>query len=372
MSHVRPMAAGDIPAVAALFQKIFLDPEREAPASLAAYIRALYFETPAGEADIPSLVHVGESGAVTGFIGVDTLTFRHGDRLLQAAICGSLMVEDHAANPMAGARLVRAVLAGPQDISLTEIASDVSLRMWMSQHSAALPQYSLDWMRVLRPCAFAACVAAGRFRPARLFVPVARGLDRLAARLRGNDGGLHWSGMTAARPVPGGLNTREVEPSAFAALVEPLTRQFPLRPEWRAGRLEAIMADSREKPRYGRQVLCAVERRDGEAIGAFAYYVKPGGVARVLQVLARPGQAGPVIDCLVNDAWARGAAALRGRTQPALLEAMLTRRIGFVHAASTVVHARDPQLVQACRDGALFFNGVVGEHWNRINDGAFD
>lgn len=371
MSHVRPMAAGDIPAVAALFQKIFLDSEREAPASLAAYIRALYFETPAGEAEIPSLVHVGESGAVTGFIGVDTLTFRHGDRLLQAAICGSLMVEDHARNPMAGARLLRAFLAGPQDISLSETASEVSLRMWTSLNGVALPQYSLDWVRVLRPCAFAAEVAADRFRPARLFAPVARGLDRLAARWR-RDGGLHWSGMAAARPVPGGLDTRDVEAAAFAALVEPLTRHFPIRPEWREGRLDAIMADAREKPRCGRQILCAVDRRDGEAIGAFAYHMKPGGVARVLQVLARPGHEGPVIDCLLNDAWRRGAAALRGRIQPALFEAMLGRRIGFVNAASTVVHSRDPQLVQACRDGALFFNGVAGEHWNRMIGGVFE
>lgn len=371
MSQVRPFVAGDVAAVAALFQKIFLDPAVAPPPGLAAYIRALYLDTAPGKPEVPSLVHVGAVGAITGFIGVDTLTMRHGDRLLKAAICGSLMVENHDGDPMAGARLLKAFLAGPQDISLSETASDVSLRMWTSLRGVSLPQYSLDWVRILRPGSFMVNVAASRLRPARLLAPLGRGLDRLAGLYRRDDA-LHWSGMARERPAPGGLEVRQVDAAGFAALVEPLTEQFALRPQWADGQLAAALADAREKPSYGRQVLCAVEARGGRPIGAFAYHVKPGGIARVLQVLARPGQAGPVIDCLIGDAFRRGAAALRGRTQPALLEAMLGRRIAFVNVASTVVHARDAGLVEACRDGELFFNGLAGEHWNRMIGGAFD
>lgn len=371
MSQVRPFLAGDVAAVASLFQKIFRDPAAPPLPGLAAYIRRLYLDTAAGKPEMPSLVHVGAAGAITGFIGVDTLTMRHGDRLLEAAICGSLMVEDHDNDPMAGARLLKAFLAGPQDISFSETASDVSLRMWTSLRGVALPQYSLDWVRILRPGSFLVDVAADRLRPARLLAPFGRGLDRLA-RLYQRDDAIHWSGMGAARPVPGGLDVREVDAAGFAALVEPLTEQFALRPQWAAGQLDAIMEDARLKPSYGGQVLCAVHARGGRPIGAFAYHVRPGGIARVLQVLARPGQAGAVIDCLIGDAFRRGAAALRGRTQPALLEAMLGRRIAFVNVASTVVHSRDGLLVEACRDGELFFNGIAGEHWNRMIGGAFD
>lgn len=371
MSQVRPFLGSDVAAVAALFQRIFLDPAAPPPPGLAAYISRLYLDTAAGKPEVPSLVHVDAAGAVTGFIGVDTLVMRHGDRLLRAAICGSLMVGDHDRDPMAGARLLKAFLAGPQDISFSETASEVSLRMWTSLRGIALPQYSLDWVRVLRPGSFLVNAAANRLRPARLMMPFGRGLDRLAAPFQRGDG-LHWSGMGRQRPLPGGIELREIDAAGFAALVEPLTEQFAIRPQWAPGQLDAIMEDARHKPPYGEQVLCAVHARGGMPVGAFAYYMKPGSIGRVLQVLARPGQAGPIIDCLIGDAFRRGAAALRGRTQPALLEAMLGRRIAFLNVASTVVHSRDAQLVQACRNGELFFNGVAGEHWNRMIGGTFD
>ncbi len=370
MSQVRPFIADDVAAVASLFQKIFLDPAVPAPPGLVAYVRRLYLDTAEGKPEMPSLVHVDADGAITGFIGVDTLTMRHGDRLLRTAICGSLMVEDHDSDPMAGARLLKAFFSGPQDISFSETASDVSLRMWTSLRGVALPQYSLDWVRILRPGSFMVNVAANRLRPARFLMPFGRGLDLLSGLFQRDDS-LHWSGMGRDKPLPGGLEIRQIDAAGFAALVEPLTEQFAIRPQWAAGQLDAIMDDAREKPPYGDQVLCAIHARGGRPIGAFAYYMKPGGIARVLQVLARPGQAGAVIDCLIGDAFRRGAAALRGRTQPALLEAMLGRRIAFLNVASTVVHSRDAQLVEACRNGEVFFNGVAGEHWNRMIGGTF-
>lgn len=370
MSTVRPFAADDVPAVAALFQEIFLDPRKAAPAGLAAYMRRLYLDGGADRADIPSLVHVDEAGAITGFIGADTLTMRHGDRVLRAAIAGSLMVRDHDGDPMAGARLLKAFLAGPQDLSLSETASEVAARMWTSLRGVVLTQYSFDWMRMFRPGSFAVHAAARRFAPLRLFAPLGRGVDRLVAMGMKGDG-LYWPGMREPRPLPGGLAVREIDAAAFIALVEPLTAQFALRPQWVPGQLESIMADARHKPVYGELVLCAVEAR-GAPVGAFAYHVRAGRIARVLQILARPGQAGHVVDCLIGDAFRRGAAALRGRTQPALLDAMLGRRIALVNVGSTVVHARDPALVEACRAGELFFNGLAGEHWNRIIGGSFE
>ena len=371
MSTVRPFTAEDVPAAAALFQETFLDARVTAPPALAAYMRRLYLGEGADRADLPSLVHVDAGGAITGFIGVDALTMRHGDRTLRAAIGGSLMVRDYDSDPMAGARLLKAFLAGPQDISLSETASEVATRMWTSLRAVALPQYSFDWVRVFRPGSFALHAAARRFPSLRLLAPLGRGVDRLAAAgMRGE--GLYWTGMREPRPVSGGLAAREIDEAAFIALVEPLTAQFPLRPQWAPGQLDAIMADARHKPIYGDLVLCAVEGRGGAPVGAFAYHVRPGRIARVLQVLARPGQAGPVVDCLIGDAFRRGAAALRGRTQPALLEAMLGRRVALINVSSTVVHSRDPALVEACRAGELFFNGLAGEHWNRMIGGSFD
>lgn len=371
MSEVRPLRRDDIGAVAALFQSVFRDPAAPPPASLAAYLRRLYLEMPGFDPEIAPLVHVGADGAITGFVGVNALPMRHGERRLCAAICGSLMVRDRESDPMAGARLLKAFLAGPQDISFSETASEVSARMWTGLRGVALPQYSLDWVRLIRPAAFAVDVVASRLGAARLLSPLARGLDRLALR-RLKPGDLRWSAVPAEWPVQGGLAVVETDAGGFAGLVEPLTRQFSLRPDWAPGQLEAIVADAGPKPEHGEAVFARVEARGGKPVGAFAYHGRPGRVARVLQVLSLPGQAGPVLDCLIGDAARRGVAGLRGRIQPALLEAMLGRRIAFTHVASTVVHSREPELVRACRDGEAFFNGIAGEHWSRLIGGSFE
>ncbi|RIK85686.1 MAG: hypothetical protein DCC69_08915 [Hyphomicrobiales bacterium] len=371
MSEIRPLRPDDIEAVAALFQAIFRDPAAAPPRSLAAYLRRLYLEMPGRDPEIAPLVHVEPGGDITGFVGVNALPMRHGERRLRAAICGSLMVRDREADPMAGARLLKAFLAGPQDISFSETASEVSARMWTGLRGVALPQYSLDWVRLIRPAAFLVDVAASRLKAARLALPLARGLDRVA-RGRIEPGGLRWSAVPGEWPVQGGLGVAEIDGADFAGLVESLTQHFALRPDWAPGQLEAIIADAGPKPDHGEAVFARVEARGGKPVGAFAYHWRPGRVARVLQVLARPGQAGPVVDCLIGDAARRGAAGLRGRTQPALLDAMLGRRIAFTHVASTVVHSREPELVRACRDGEVFFNGVAGEHWSRLIGGSFE
>lgn len=371
MSEVRLLRPEDIGAVAALFQETFRDPAAPPPPALAAYLRRLYLAMPGCDAEIAPLVHVDAAGAITGFVGVNALPMRFGERKLRAAVCGSLMVRNRDSDPMAGARLLKAFLAGPQDLSLSETASEVSARMWTGLRGVALPQYSLDWVRLIRPGSFMLDVAAERLGTMRLLSPLARGLDRLARRRMGR-GDLRWSGVPADWPVQGGLAVSPVDRVAFAALVEPLTAQFSLRPDWAEGQLDAVLADAETKPVFGEIVFAGVHARGGKPVGAFAYHVRPGRIARVLQVLALPGQAGAVIDCLIGDAAARGAAGLRGRTQPALLEAMLGRRIAFTHVASTVVHSRDAEIVRACRDGEIFLNGIAGEHWSRLIGGSFD
>ncbi|HXV28960.1 MAG TPA: hypothetical protein VD840_01385, partial [Sinorhizobium sp.] len=268
-------------------------------------------------------------------------------------------------------RLLKAFLAGPQDLSFSETASEVSTQMWMRLRGIVLPQYSLDWIRVIRPAAFALDLVARRLRPARALGALARALD---ARHRGkmNRGDLRWSGVPAEARTPATLQVTDIDRESFAELFPLLTRQFAVQPAWADGQFDHVLGDAVDKPDFGEPVLAAVKARSGAPVGAFLYHVRPGGIARVLQVLALPGQAGAVIDCLIDHAAARGAAAVQGRTQPALLEAMMGRRIGFVHAASTVVHARDEEILDAFRHSKGFLNGLAGEHWSRLIGGRFD
>lgn len=371
MSQIRPLEAADIPAVAGLFQRVFRDRDKTPPPALTAYLRHHYLEAPDCDPQISPLVHVAGDGTISGFIGVNALPMSFEGRKLRAAVCSSLMVERRDSDPMAGARLLKAFLAGPQDLSLSETASEVSAQMWAKLRGVTLAQYSLDWIRVIRPSGFMLTLVSRRIRAARLLGPLASGMDRYLRRwMRGND--LRWFGIPEGWNPKGGLKVTEVDQAGFAAVVEPLTRQFALRPDWSEAQLARFIAEASEKPDIGEPVLASVSTPGGTPIGAFFYHLRPGGIARVLQLLAAPGQAGPVIDCLIGHAAGRGAVGLRGRTQPALLEAMLGRRIGFLHLASTVVHSREPALVSAYQNAQGFFNGLAGEDWNRLIGGRFD
>lgn len=371
MSAVRPLAIADVPAVAGLFQRVFREGKGSPPESLALYLRRHYLESPEHDPEIAPLVHVEDDGRISGFIGVNLLPMIHEGRRLRAAICGSLMVETRTEDPMAGARLLKAFLAGPQDLSFSETASEVSTQMWTRLQGVVLPQYSLDWVRVLQPAGFALALASSRIGLARGLAPLARMVDsRRRKRMEAN--ALRWSGVPESWSVRGGLKVAELDRAAFAGLVAPLTAQFALRPDWSEAELGRLLSEAADKPEYGPAVFASVVTPGGKPIGAFAYHLHPGGIARVLQVLALPGQAGPVIDSLIGDASGRGAVGLRGRTQPALLEAMLGRRIAFTHLASTVIHARDAALIEAFRNGQGFVNGLAGEHWSRLIGGRFD
>jgi len=371
MSEIRPLQAADIPAVSELFQRTFRDGGKPAPQTLAAYLSQRYLEAPVCDPEITSLVHIAADGDISGFVGVNVLLMSYGIRKLRAAICGSLMVEPRANDPMAGARLLRTFLAGRQDISFSETASALSTQMWTKLRGVALPQYSLDWHRVIRPSSFLLDLASRRAGAIRWLDPLARGIDRyLRGRMDGNE--LRWSSVAENWSGKGGAKVSEIDQAGFIALVEPLTRHYTLRPDWSAELLAHIVAEATEKPDYGEAVFASVSASNGELIGAFLYHVSAGRIARVLQVLALPGQAGAVLDCLIGDAAQRGAAGLRGRTQPALLEAMLGRRVAFTQPAATVVHSRDKELVNAFLNSQGFFNGLAGEHWGRLAGGRFE
>ncbi|QEL25207.1 hypothetical protein FQV39_23365 [Bosea sp. F3-2] len=371
MSQIRPLQAADIPAVAGLFQRTFRNGSKPPPPALETYLGQRYLDAPVCDPKIASLVHIASDGGVSGFVGVNALPMSHGPRKLLAAICGSLMVEPQANDPMAGARLLRTFLTGPQDISFSETASALSTQMWTRLRGVALPQYSLDWHRVIRPSAFLLDLASKRNGAIRWLAPLTRGIDRhLRGRMQENE--LRWSGVAENWSGKAGVKATEIDQAGFTALVEPLTRQFPLRPDWSGGQLAHIIAEASQKPDYGEAVFASVSSSSGEPVGAFLYHVSPGRIARVLQILAVPAQAGAVIDCLIGDAARRGAAGLRGRTQPALLEAMLGRRVAFTQPAATVVHSRDKDLVNLFLSSQGFFNGLAGENWGRLAGGRFE
>jgi hypothetical protein len=88
--------------------------------------------------------------------------------------------------------------------------------------------------------------------------------------------------------------------------------------------------------------------------------------------MAAPGMESQVVERLLSHAHERGLAAIRGRTQPALLDAMLDQKFAFLHASSTVFHSSRQDLTEAALCGRAFLNGLSGESWTRLIGDRFD
>ncbi|MFE0018215.1 hypothetical protein ACFWXH_25455 [Mesorhizobium sp. NPDC059054] len=361
MPEIRPVTAQDLPAVAALFQRL-LRSNGVDPRALADYLKTLFLEGPNYDPELASKVHVRDDGTVSGFFGIFPLAMEHAGRTLRAAVCGTFMVDARKDDPFAGARLLRDVLSGPQDLSFTETSNDLSTALWQKVNGHILPDYSLEWLRILRPVSFVADSVAKRVPGARLLTPLLRPFDALAQRAKSD-----WYGYVPEVSRADAFTDGDVSEDEAAEIIPTFLRQFALRPQWDAERLRYMLAEARRKVIHGERVLRVVRARsNGAPIGLFLYYGDRGRLGRVVQVLSLPGREGLVIDRMMRHADSRNMPALRGRTQPALLGAMMGRKIAFVHAASTIVHSRDPKLIEAFTSGQAFVNGLAGEGWTRL------
>ncbi|MCD2172510.1 hypothetical protein [Rhizobium sp. C4] len=365
MSEVRPLSADDVGAVTALYYRILRHSKAPPPAALSAYFRAFYLDGPYRDPDIPALVHVADNGHVNGFVGIHSVPYLLGERRLRAAFCGALMSEDHESDPLAGARLLKAFVSGPQDISLSETANVISETMWTKLRGRTIPGYSFEWFRVFRPAGFAAALAGEKAALARHLAPITRFID---GKLSGRPSLGRFSPATA----PAALTVDDADFASFADAVRKLSADKQARPDWENGYLDHVLANAVIKPAYGQAHMGLVKTKSGEPIGAFLYHLKWDGIGRVLQVMAIPGRLGPVLDLMFAHALEHGAAGLRGRSSPDLIEAATGRYMIMATISSTVIHAKDPALTEPFLSGNCMLTGLAGERWNRFFGGDFE
>ncbi len=363
-SAVRALEPADIPAVANQFQRIFRDPRKQAPDSLRAYLADLFLHHHWHEPDLASRVYIDAQGQVGGFIGVLPLRLLFNARPVRAAVAGSLMVDNRAENPLAGARLLRSFLAGPQDLSITESANRLSMGMWERLGHEPEVAYSMDWLRVLRPAGFAVAALGHWLRPARVLAPVASLADNIGNRM----------GRNALRPdfrTRGHADDREVGDEELIEHIPHFAEQYSLRPDWDEAALRWFLEHADRKERYGEISRRMVYGRGGAPLGFYIYHKRARDVGRVLQIMARPDAAGRVVESLLNHAYANGCVALRGRSHPQITGILMRRKSLFYCLSSTVVHSKNRDLLAPIRSGDALITGLAGEAWTRIIGGEF-
>jgi hypothetical protein len=362
MDQIRPLAARDLQSVADLFVRVFRRSAPPAPASLTESFRRLYLEYPARRDDIPSLV-LESGGRPAGFLGALPLPFSHRGKALTAVVAGNYMVDPGVQDPFAGVRLLKALLAGPQEVTFTDTANGPARRIWEGLGGKTLPVQSQQWLRVLRPAEFGASLA-GRKDSLKRIEPAMRVVARML------------DGLAGMLPLPGRIAdawpSSPLEADELLRLIENLNARRALVPAYTRETLAWRLAMAAEKLEFGPLRMRAVTTPDGRTVGWFLAYPNRGGMGQVLQWSAEPHDARGVFRSMIADAEEQGSLALVGRAEPGTMREVSGGLGVFLQRDSFVeVYARDAEVLTSLLLGDAFFTRLEGEWWTRMQGDRF-
>jgi hypothetical protein len=353
--RVRPFAAADVAAVAELHRRVFRVRPEPSAALAEAYRRwltELFLDPSREQHGILSLVHESEYGQIGGFIGAVPRRLVLDGKPVLAAVSSQMVVDEAHRAELAGVKLLRAFLSGPQALSIADEAGDDARRLWeaLGGETALLP--SLSWTRPLMPWALLASYMGSR--PSlrtltRLALPLARAADAVLKRLP-------RSPFRVAEPR---LHAEPATPAALAAHLPALAGRV-LCPEadpkalaWALSRAAAVLRIQPE--------INLLRDARGRPVGAYVHAVAPGEVDQALLIAATPPAARATVDHLLHSAFVRGAVAVEGRLDRLALPALAAGRAFFHRGRWVLVHARRRELVAPFQRGDMLFPRTSGE-----------
>jgi GNAT superfamily N-acetyltransferase len=360
---IRPCQKDDLPAVAALYELVARSGTRAPPPRLADYFERTFFECPWADAEIPSLVYQDDGGRLIGFLGSHVRRLRYDGRAIRVAYGGQLVVDPEARSRAVGAMLFRTHLWGAQDATLTDGANETVRGMWEVCGGETSHLKTISWTRILRPLRFAADYALGRLqRPllARRLRPLWRPLDSLALS----------SAARRLRPAAPATRAEPLAPRALLDSMPQVTQRLRCHPDYDEAFLEWLFREMPAVKSRGTLVRSLVRDDSGQVIGWYVYYLD-STFSQVVQVAAKRGAAGEVLDALFHDAYVNGAAALGGRLEPQLVEPLSRRRCTFGWSGGALIHSRTPALLAVLLSSQCWFGRMDGEWWMGHHTEAF-
>lgn len=361
--RIREFRPDDLAVVAALFRRIFRNGEKCNLATLQSYLGEVFFEHPWRDPELASRVSLSADGMVNGFIGVLPLRMIYRGAEIRAALASSLMVDNPRQDPLAGARLLRSFITGPQDLSLGETSGAQVQRMWQRLGGSTVPTYSMDWERVLRPAQFCVATLKQRSWMAGWLRPVGFAADTLLSASKRR----HFR----IEPIDARIERSDINANELVALVRQFSARYELKPAWDDASLRWFLTHAARKEPFGDLIGRVVYGKNRTPVGCYLYYGRPGGIALVLQIFSGQEHANLVIKSLLADVNDLGCVAVRGRSQPDLLDALLQNECVFKRAPSVTVHSRNAGLLAAIRAGDALVTGLAGESWARLTHGQF-
>lgn len=348
--RIREFAPDDIPAVVALRRKAFQYSDRPTAEDLSRYLEQIFFRNPWRDAELPSLVCADARGRIAGFLGVVPRRATFQGQPIRVAV-GTQLMADGSTRGLAGFELMKAFLSGPQDLAFSDVANDVSRRMWEVLGGWTSLLQSLHWTQPVQRGRFYAGLLAQRLH--------VRGLGR---GLRP----LSWAvdALVGGQPPTDGLAEAPLTAALMAAHFPELHGHVALRPEYDEASLRWLLDQLVANRTRGELHSVALRGADGALVGWYLYYAKAGGVGQVVHVAARRDRAGDVLQALSHHASRQGLAALEGRLEPALLPALGAAGALLARDGPWVlIHSHRPELSAAVHRGDALLSRLDGEWW---------
>ena len=144
--------------MASLIELAFRSGSRTPAPGLASYLERILLDQPWADPEIPSLVSLDDRGQVVGFLGSHIRRFRFDGKPIRLAVSGQLVSDPTVRRQAVGAFLMKRYLEGPQDVTLTDTASETVRRMWEGFGGETVHLGRIGWLRPFRPLRFASDV----------------------------------------------------------------------------------------------------------------------------------------------------------------------------------------------------------------------
>ena len=360
MATIRILSERDIPAVAALFARVYPGHRWSSQAACESYFREMLFDNPWRDLEVPSWV-AEEGGRISGCYAVLPRPMLFRGRTLRVAVGFQFMVDPGPRRGLTALQLAQACLSGSQDLTLADGATEQVRRGWLGIGGTTPLLFALHWTRPLRPARFLLSLMEERAGFPPLLTLAARPLcalaDALTARLRPNR-------LYRER---GEFTDGELDTATMLAQLPEVLRGYALQPVYDARTLDWLLEQAARKTHQG--TLRARAVRDGERrlVGWYIYYLRAGGVSEVVQVAALGSAFDSVLRRLLADAWCNGAAAVRGRLDPRYVQELSHRHCWFrTDGTWTLAHSRHPDVLAAIEQGDAFLSRLEGEWWLRF------
>lgn len=355
---VRPFIEDDVSQVADLYWKAFYRRRGSSPAPLRSYFGELFFHNPWYDDSLPSLVYENHQGRIVGFLGVLPRRMLVQGRPIQVAFGSNFMVDPEGRSTMAALQLLRTFFSGKQDLSMGDSANGSTYRIWNGLGGETAQLYSVKWSRPLRPCVYG-LYATGILKPGTLMSPlrfalkpICHTIDALMARMPAGP-------FRLSSPA---LSEEELDASTLLSLVSELSARYSVRPEYSHASLEWLFRFIHQAKAFRELRKVALRDEQQRVAGSYMYYIKKDGLGEVVQLGARYGATGKVLDHLFCDAWKRGAMALHGRLDFRIAEELSQRFCFFWRLGDWVlVYSRNCELRQRIRAGDAFLSRLDGE-----------